>query len=146
MAGEFALHERLAADTWPLAESRLSLLRLMDDQQYPWLLLVPKCLDVREIHELTEGDQHQLLNESSAIGRALLAEFGGDKLNVAALGNQVPQLHLHHVVRFEEDPAWPGPIWGVHPPLAYDEQTLATVKERLRPVIDCFEQAGGTGA
>lgn len=140
MTKGFILHERLAADTWPLAHSQLSTLRLMNDQQYPWLLLIPERPGVREIHELSEGDQQQLLRESSAIGEALMAAFGGDKLNVAALGNQVPQLHIHHVVRFEDDPAWPGPVWGVHPPVGYDEAALGAMKERLSPVIARFQQ------
>lgn len=73
---------------------------------------MPRRPGIREIHELSEGDQQQLLRESSVLGKGLMEVFSGDKLNIAALGNMVPQLHLHHIVRHEGDAAWPGPVWG----------------------------------
>ena len=130
---EFQLHPRLAADTFVLADLPLSRLLLMNDAQYPWCILVPRIPGTREIHELSESDQQQLLRESSTIGRALMTAFGGLKLNVAALGNMVPQLHVHHVVRFETDPAWPAPVWGKHPAQAYDDAGRRAFIERLRP-------------
>lgn len=121
----FELHARLAADCFPLADLGLSRLLLMNDARYPWCILVPRRNGIREIHELDVSDQRQLLAESSALGRAMMTAFSGFKLNVAALGNLVPQLHLHHVVRFETDAAWPGPVWGRHPPLPYADAARA---------------------
>ncbi|WP_100639701.1 HIT domain-containing protein [Marinobacter salexigens] len=132
---EFRLHERLAADTISLGRSKLCEILLMNDQAWPWVILVPAVAGIREIYELNPEQQHLLLRESSALSRGMMAVFGGDKMNVAALGNMVPQLHLHHIVRFEGDPAWPGPVWGKQPPVPYDEGRLAKVKQALVPVL-----------
>lgn len=129
----FELHPRLAADCHVLCDLPLCRLLLMNDAQYPWCILVPRRADAREIHELADADQQQLLRESVQLGRALMQAFGGRKLNVAALGNMVPQLHVHHIVRFEHDPAWPAPVWGKLPPQAYDEAQRRTFVERLSP-------------
>jgi diadenosine tetraphosphate (Ap4A) HIT family hydrolase len=128
---EFELHPRLAADTFALAQWPLCTLLLMNDAQYPWCVLVPRRAGLREIHDLAEADQQQLLRESSALGRALMQAFGGLKLNVAALGNVVAQLHVHHIVRFEGDAAWPAPVWGKHPARAYTDAERRTFVERL---------------
>jgi diadenosine tetraphosphate (Ap4A) HIT family hydrolase len=132
---EYKLHERLAADTIGLGYSRLCEIRLMNDQTWPWVLLVPALAGIREIYELSPEQQHLLMQESSALSRGMMEVFGGDKMNVAALGNMVPQLHLHHIVRFEGDPAWPGPVWGKQPPVPYDENRLAEVRRSLAPVL-----------
>lgn len=129
----FALHPRLASDCFALAELDLCTLLLMNDAQYPWCILVPRRDEVREVYELSDADQSQLLRESSALGRALMRAFGGAKLNIAALGNMVPQLHLHHIVRFEHDVAWPGPVWGRHAPRPYDAAGRRAFTERLAP-------------
>lgn len=118
-ASDFELHPRLAADTFVLGDFPLSRLLLMNDAQYPWCILVPRRAGLREIFELSEADQQQLLRESSTLGRAMMQAFEGHKLNIAALGNLVPQLHLHHIVRQEGDAAWPAPVWGRLPPQAY---------------------------
>lgn len=112
----FVLHERLEADTVSLGQSKLCEIRLMNDSNWPWILLVPRVGSVREIYQLAPEQQRQLLAESSLLGEGMMELFGGDKLNVAALGNMVPQLHLHHIVRFDGDSAWPGPVWGKLPP------------------------------
>lgn len=131
----FELHPRLAEDTLPLGETRLNLIRLMNNRTWPWLLLVPRRPSVREIYQLSEADQQQLLRESSALGQALMEAFSGDKLNLGALGNMVPQLHLHHIVRHQGDPAWPGPVWG-HPASGpYSESGLVEVRQALEPVL-----------
>lgn len=131
----FSLHERLAADTVVVGQLPLSLVLLSRDANYPWVILVPRREAIREIYELEEDDQIQLLWESSLLGQALMTLFDGHKLNVAALGNMVPQLHLHHIVRFENDAAWPGPVWGAQPPGDYPEgdlqQRLAQLREAL---------------
>ena len=133
----FALHPQLARDCHRLGRFELGLLLLMNDAQYPWFILVPQRPQLREIYQLDETGQALLLRESTALSRALMAAFRGDKLNIAALGNMVPQLHLHHIVRYEGDAAWPAPVWGRHPPRPYDEaglgQRLAALRAFLPP-------------
>ncbi|MHA7927063.1 MAG: HIT domain-containing protein [Marinobacter sp.] len=131
----FRLHERLEADTIGLGRTSLCEIRLMNDSTWPWVLLVPAVAGIREIYQLSADQQHQLVRESSALSEAMMDVFGGDKMNVAALGNMVPQLHLHHIVRFEGDPAWPGPIWGKQAPVPYTEEELEQVRKRLAPVL-----------
>jgi len=113
---------------------------LMLDANYPWFVLVPETAGVREIYELPVMDQQQLMCESSTLGSALMKGFRGDKLNIAALGNIVPQLHVHHIVRYQNDPAWPGPVWGKVPVRPYDtdlqDTILAVLKQSLRDGID----------
>jgi diadenosine tetraphosphate (Ap4A) HIT family hydrolase len=112
MPTPFELDPRLAADCFVLGDWPLSRVLLMNDAQYPWAILVPRRAGVREIHDLDPADRHCLLDESAQLGRVLMQVFAGHKLNVAALGNIVPQLHLHHIVRQPTDPAWPAPVWG----------------------------------
>lgn len=135
MAGDFHLHERLEADTISLGRTDLCEIRLMNDRTWPWVLLVPRRPGIREIYQLSVADQQQLLAESSILGEGMMAAFGGDKLNVAALGNRVPQLHLHHIVRREGDIGWPGPVWGVQMPVPYGEDELERCREELEPVL-----------
>jgi diadenosine tetraphosphate (Ap4A) HIT family hydrolase len=111
----FILHPQLAKDTLLIGDWPLCRLLRMNDQSYPWLILVPKRADIREIIDLREEDQHLLMTEISAVSRALRQVHAPDKINVAALGNVVPQLHVHVIARFTSDPAWPRPIWGVTP-------------------------------
>lgn len=139
MDENFVLHERLAADTVFLASWPLSDLLLMNDAHYPWLILVPRRAGVSEVFQLSEVDQQQLLKESSWLGKWLMVQFNGDKLNVAALGNLVPQLHVHHVVRFRSDVAWPAPVWGKVPAVPYAADILDDLKKRLEPLTRLFE-------
>ncbi|MBR9870081.1 MAG: HIT family protein [Gammaproteobacteria bacterium] len=132
----FELHERLAADTHSLGQSALCEVRLMNDRTWPWIILVPAVSGVREIYQLTADQQMQLLKESSALSKGMMELFEGDKMNVAALGNMVPQLHLHHIVRFQDDPAWPGPVWGTQAPVPYSDEELERVIEKLQPVLE----------
>jgi len=120
----FSLHPKLSEDTITLGDFPLCRLLLMNDSTYPWFILVPRRDDLREIHELAEADQQQLLKESSQLARQLVALFKADKLNVAALGNLVPQLHLHHIVRYQTDPCWPAPVWGKTLPIPYAPERL----------------------
>ena len=121
----FALHERLQADTLPVGRLALSRLLLMNDATYPWLILVPERPDVREIIELAAADRLTLMEEIADVSRALTAMVHPDKLNVAAIGNLVPQLHIHVVARFRSDPAWPAPVWGRTPPRPYSPAAAA---------------------
>jgi diadenosine tetraphosphate (Ap4A) HIT family hydrolase len=125
---EFILHPRLRNDCHPVGDFSLSQVLLLDDRRYPWVILVPRRAGIREIHELSHPDRSTLLDESCRLGAFLLAAFNGDKLNLGALGNLVPQLHLHHIVRFSNDPAWPGPVWGHSPAQPYPADELT---ERL---------------
>ena len=134
------IHPRLAEDCLFVGKFPLSYLLLMLDANYPWFILVPNRDAIQEIYQLSQTDQQQLLTESSALGKALMQGFKGDKLNVAALGNVVPQLHLHHIVRYRSDPAWPDPVWGRVPrrdyPAAARERVLATLRQYLVAEIE----------
>jgi len=127
----FILDSRLRKDTLPVGELPLSLVLLMNDRTYPWLILVPRRPDVREIFELSDQDQGQLLRESTQLARILSEICRPDKLNIAALGNMVPQLHLHHIVRYSTDPAWPAPVWGKTPAVSYPAHEAETFIRRL---------------
>ena len=103
----------------------------MRDANYPWCILVPDREGITEIYQLSEADQQQLLRESSQLSRAMEAAFNPDKLNVAALGNVVPQLHIHHIARYRTDAAWPAPVWGRVAVKSYSEDELAAVVRSL---------------
>lgn len=128
----FELHSQLAADTFTIAQSDLNLLLLMNDQNYPWFILVPKVADVREVFQLPQSDQHQLTEESSALSETLVDSLNAHKINIAALGNMVPQLHIHHIARYREDPAWPKPVWGLLPSAPYKDDKKAQLIETLK--------------
>ena len=108
----FELDPMLAADTRPAADLPLCTVRLMDDARYPWLVLVPRVAGAVEILDLDADSQRRLYDEVRACARALQAHTDAHKLNIAALGNVVRQLHVHVIARFEQDPAWPAPVWG----------------------------------
>ncbi len=112
MTTEFVLDQRLADDSIAVAALPLCDLLLGRDARFPWLILVPRRPDMAEIIDLEAADRTLLLDEIVAVSEALKAVTGCDKLNVAALGNQVRQLHVHVVARFTTDAAWPGPVWG----------------------------------
>lgn len=122
---DFDLHPRLAADCHLVGELVLSRVLLFNDSRYPWVILVPRRSDVTELYRLAPADRHALLDESCLLGECMMQGFSGDKLNIGALGNLVPQLHLHHVVRRRSDPAWPGSVWGHSPAVPYAARALA---------------------
>jgi len=125
------IHSQLADDCIVLGHLPLCHLLLMNDSQFPWFILVPARADIREIYQLESADRQQLLDESCGLSEFLMETYGGDKLNVAALGNQVPQLHLHHIVRYATDAAWPAPIWGKHVPQAYSDTAIEEIRSLL---------------
>lgn len=129
------LHPQLQADCLVIGRFPLCHLLLMQDASYPWFILVPDRDGVQEIHQLATADQRQLMDESVLLSRALVAAFAPDKLNIAALGNIVPQLHVHHVVRYRTDAAWPAPVWGRAPARPYDRPGLEALLAQLRPVL-----------
>ncbi len=119
----FILHARLEADTAFIADRALSRVLLMNDARYRWLILVPRRADVIELHDLDAADRATLTEEIAAASRTLKLLAGAAKINIGALGNLVPQLHVHIVARSAGDPAWPGPVWGHSPAMPYDAAT-----------------------
>lgn len=117
----FELHDQLAADTITLGTLPLSLALLMNDERFPWIILVPRVDAARDLIDLGYDDQRQLLGEIGTASRALREHFSPDKLNVATLGNMVPQLHVHVIARQTSDAAWPAPVWGVGTPEPYEK-------------------------
>jgi len=132
----FEPHPQLAKDTVLIGRFPLCELRLMNDANYPWFMLVPQRENLREIHELNESDLHLLMRESVTISRAIASAFVPDKLNIAALGNVVPQLHIHYIARYTSDPAWPAPVWGKVAGVAYSSEALAKTREKILAALD----------
>jgi diadenosine tetraphosphate (Ap4A) HIT family hydrolase len=131
----FQLHPQLAKDCRNLGRLGLCRLLLMDDANYPWFILVPEREGVSEIHALDDADRATLWDESALLSRALVKGFAPDKLNIAALGNLVPQLHVHHIVRYKHDPAWPAPVWGKHPAKPYYAAEAEKLAGMLRALL-----------
>lgn len=131
----FNLHPTLSADTMVVGDFPLSRCLLMNNSRYVWLILVPRLNDLREVHELSETDQQQLLRESSWVSQQLAVTFNADKMNVANLGNVVAQLHWHIIVRHINDDDWPAPIWGRQPSIAYTEHEAQQRLQQLRQVL-----------
>lgn len=131
----FVLDSRLHQDTLALGDFPLCRLLLSNDSNYPWFILVPRRPDISEVFDLTAEDQLQFWQETSFLSRTLKALFSADKLNVAALGNVVSQLHMHVIVRKRNDIAWPAPVWGKHPAMPYTEEQFAAIREQLRAVL-----------
>lgn len=131
----FALDSRLQQDTLLIGDFPLCRLLLSNDSNYPWFILVPRRSEITEIFELDAQEQLQLWQETTALSGLLKRLFNADKLNVAALGNVVSQLHMHVIVRRRTDAAWPAPVWGKHPAQPYTEQELALIRQQLREVL-----------
>lgn len=131
----FTLHPQLEKDCVLIGHFPLSCLLLFNDANYPWFILVPQRADMEEVYQLSESDQLQLMRESNGLSQMLAGHYGADKMNVAALGNVVPQLHVHHIVRFRSDPAWPRPVWGAVPARPYEDKALRGCMERLQPKL-----------
>lgn len=127
----FALDPRLAADTRPVARWGLSDVLLMNDARFPWVILVPRIAGVTEWFDLAEGERATLLNETLALGKAMQTLFNAEKINTAALGNVVSQLHVHVVARYARDAAWPAPTWGFGTAEPYASEALMITLDRL---------------
>jgi diadenosine tetraphosphate (Ap4A) HIT family hydrolase len=135
MTNSWSLHPQLAADCATIGDLPLSRLLVLKDANYPWLVLVPRRAGASDIIDLAESDQHSLTAEIAQASRALKAVTACDKLNVAAIGNVVPQLHVHVVARRTTDPAWPRPVWGAVPPRTYDPAALQAFVETMRKTL-----------
>lgn len=131
----FELHAQLQADTFIVGSFPLCVLLLCNDANYPWTILVPKRTGVREIHHLSDNDRQALLAESCCLAECMEQLFKPLKLNIAALGNMVPQLHIHHIARFETDAAWPAPVWGVAAARQYGDALLSQTLHALRGLL-----------
>lgn len=128
---DFQLHPRLLQDTFLLGRFELSRLLLMNDSSYPWFILVPERADIGEIYQLNPDERLQLQIESCLLAERLAEIYKADKMNIAALGNMVPQLHIHHVVRYRTDKAWPAPIWGAFDAVPYADDEIAHHKQLI---------------
>ena len=132
----FQLHERLQQDCIAIGRFSLCQLLMMNDQQFPWFILVPERAYIKEIYQLNAADRQLFSEESCYLAENMAELFNADKMNVAAIGNMVPQLHIHHIVRYQTDKAWPAPVWGKFTAQAYTEQQIieliAKVKAQLK--------------
>jgi len=131
----FELDPRLQSDSFFVCKLPLSQVRLINDSQFIWCVLIPEINNVTEIIELTDAQQTDLWHESAMLSRALKKGFHPDKLNVAAIGNIVSQLHVHHLCRFKVDIAWPAPVWGRQPMVGYEESTHGVLSEKIRKLL-----------
>ena len=131
----FELHPQLAADTQHVTALPLCDVLLMNDANYPWLILVPRVADASELLDLSDNDRTRLWHEIDLAAQALRDLFAPDKLNIAALGNMVSQLHVHVIARFRDDAAWPKPVWGAQPARPYAtgelDERIGALRARL---------------
>lgn len=128
----FELNERLAADTWTIKDLALCRVLLMNDKRYPWLILVPRREGLRDFHDVAAADKATFLAEIDHVSEVLKVQNAAHKMNVGALGNMVPQLHVHVIARFEEDEAWPNPVWGLGKPVPYAASEVGSLIEVLK--------------
>ncbi len=128
----FTLHPQLKKDTTYIGEFPLCMVLLHRDSSVPWLILVPKIENLKEFHHMTMEQQQQFLRESQMISELLELEFKPNKINLGALGNLVPQLHYHHIARFKNDIAWPGPIWGNTSGTWRSEEEQSELTDKIR--------------
>ena len=131
MNSPFQLHERLQQDCILIGRFSLCQLLMMNDSQFPWFILVPERLDIKEIYQLTVADRQLLSEESCLLAENMAELFKADKMNIAAIGNMVPQLHIHHIVRYQTDKAWPAPIWGKFVAQPYTEQQIIELTDKV---------------
>lgn len=127
----FSLAFELQRDCIELFDWPLCKVLLMNDRQFPWFILVPKIADVTEFVDLTEQEQQTYWQESILLSHKIKAQFMPDKLNIAALGNMVPQLHIHHIARYKTDLAWPAPVWGKCPAVAYSSDEIKLIRLKM---------------
>jgi diadenosine tetraphosphate (Ap4A) HIT family hydrolase len=135
---QWSLHPQLVRDTIELGDLALSRVLVARDANYPWLLLVPRRSGIVEIIDMEEVEQAQLMVEITRVSRVLKTVTQCDKLNVAALGNAVPQLHVHVIARRKTDKAWPKPVWGVAPPLEYDSNEVDRFMDAMKKKLWVF--------
>jgi diadenosine tetraphosphate (Ap4A) HIT family hydrolase len=128
----FEIDKRLQEDTILIGKFPLSYLLLMNDSNYPWFILVPEKENIKEIFELSPEERIQLIEESAVLSENLSKIFNADKMNIAALGNVVHQLHVHHIVRYKIDKAWPASVWGKFPAIKYSAEEIQSIINQLK--------------
>jgi len=131
----FQLHPQLKQDCLEIGQFKLSRLLLMNDSQYPWCILVPERKGISEIYQLQEQDRQLLQQESCFLSEKLAEIYHADKMNIAAIGNKVPQLHIHHIVRYRTDKAWPAPVWDKFDASPYSEKQIKENLSLLRRAL-----------
>lgn len=131
----FVMDSRLQQDTFVLGDLPLSRVLLSNDARYPWFILVPRREEVSEVFQLSREDQQALWAETALLGEVLKDAFKADKINIATLGNVVSQLHMHVIVRYRGDDAWPAPVWGRHPAKPYEQAQVVALRDKLRSVM-----------
>jgi len=133
---EFVLDPQLENDSIFLGEMPLCRLLLINDKQFPWFVLVPRRAETYEMYHLSLEDRAQMMVESCDLSAALADGFNASKMNVAALGNVVKQLHVHHIVRYESDMAWPGPVWGRQSMVPYSSSEIAEIRVKVTALLE----------
>lgn len=128
----FVLNSKLAQDTLLIGDMKISRLLLMNDANYPWLILVPRKPDLVELTDLSIAEQMEVLQEINLLGKILKEEFSAHKLNIAALGNVVRQLHIHVIARFENDASFPKPVWGNSVIKPYEEKAAQEIINKIK--------------
>ncbi len=131
----FQLHPRLEADSRLVSEEGICQLRLINDSRFPWLILVPQIPDVKEMYQIPLAQRQQIHSLTDRIAEQMASTFDADKMNVAAIGNVVPQLHIHVIARRTGDAAWPAPVWGFGEAIPYSSETSEGVITKLRQML-----------
>lgn len=135
----FTLDARLEQDTWLIGDLPLCRLLLSNDLNYPWFILVPRREGISELFQLDDSDQQLMWRETTELVRVLNELFGAHKMNVATLGNVVSQLHMHVIVRYRTDAAWPAPVWGKLPAKPYAEAQVSEIRSKLKQAFTFLE-------
>jgi diadenosine tetraphosphate (Ap4A) HIT family hydrolase len=135
----FQLHHQLQKDCIDLGYFGLCRLLLMNDSQFPWYILVPQIDNIREIYQLAPEQRHRLQEESCYLAEKLALHYRADKMNIAAIGNLVPQLHIHHIVRYLDDKAWPAPVWGKFSAIPYNDCQLETTISSINALLTALK-------
>ena len=136
----FELHEKLKEDSVLLGAFDLCLLLRIKDENYPWYVLVPQRSLIKEIYELSEEDRQLYYQESHIVAKALGEYYKADKINIASIGNMVPQLHVHHIARFKSDVSWPAPVWGKQPMKQTDMKALEQDAKDFAESLKSFDK------
>lgn len=126
---EFTLNKKISDDSILISKLELSELRLMNDANYPWFILIPQQNNLCEIYDLTDNQQKILMSEINKLAKFIKTHFKADKINIANLGNIVEQLHIHVIARYKDDKAWPDPVWGKYPQKKYLTEQILALKE-----------------
>jgi diadenosine tetraphosphate (Ap4A) HIT family hydrolase len=134
----FKLHPQLDADSIAVGDLPLCRVLLMNDSRFRWLILVPRRDDMQEIYQLSMTDQQLFWQESALVAEKLMQLTQADKMNIAALGNKVPQLHVHHIARFKTDAAWPNPVWGHGESAPYTEKQQQDMLGEVQNMLSGF--------